>query len=42
MKAIEMDQIRRDYGAGRDVLRGVNFSLAPGEVAGLVGRNGAG
>lgn len=42
MKAIEMDQVWRNYGPGRDVLRGVNFSLEPGEVAGLVGRNGAG
>ena len=33
MKAIEMDQVWRNYGPGRDVLRGVNFSLEPGEVA---------
>lgn len=38
---VEMVNIRKHYGAVK-VLRGVNLSVAPGEVIGLVGDNGAG
>ncbi len=38
---VEMRDIRKSYGA-LDVLKGVNLTIAPGEVIGLVGDNGAG
>lgn len=38
---VEMRAIRKSYGA-LDVLRGVDLTIAPGEVIGLVGDNGAG
>lgn len=42
MNVVEFDNIRRAYTRGEDVLHGVSFSIAPGEVVGLVGKNGAG
>ena len=42
MKVMEFDDIHRAYKQGVDVLAGVSFSVAPGEVIGLLGRNGAG
>ncbi len=42
MSIVEFDNIHRAYERGRDVLAGVTFSVAPGEVVGLVGKNGAG
>ena len=39
--AIEVSDLRKDYD-GRPVLRGVNFSVAEGEIFGIAGRNGAG
>ena len=42
MKIVEFDNIHRAYTRGVDVLHGVSFSIAPGEVVGLLGRNGAG
>ncbi len=38
---VEMINITKTYGSIRS-LRGVNLELAPGEVLGLVGDNGAG
>jgi len=38
---IELQDIHHSYGAV-ETLRGVSFSLSPGEVVGLVGENGAG
>ena len=38
---IEIRRLRKAYG-GHDVLRGVDLSLPPGRVTGLVGVNGAG
>lgn len=38
---VEMRDIRKSYGA-LDVLRGVDLRVAPGEVIGLIGDNGAG
>jgi simple sugar transport system ATP-binding protein len=38
---VEMQGIRKSFGA-LDVLRGVDLTIAPGEVIGLVGDNGAG
>jgi ABC-2 type transport system ATP-binding protein len=39
---LEFDNIVRAYKKGAPVLNGVSFSLAEGEVLGLLGRNGAG
>jgi ABC-2 type transport system ATP-binding protein len=39
---LEFHDIYRSYKKGEQVLKGVTFSVAPGEVVGLVGRNGAG
>jgi ABC-2 type transport system ATP-binding protein len=39
--AIEVTDLRKNYD-GRPVLRGVNFSVADGEIFGIAGRNGAG
>jgi ABC-2 type transport system ATP-binding protein len=42
MNVVEFRNIHRAYKRGVDVLDGVSFSIAPGEVVGLLGRNGAG
>ncbi len=42
MNALDFEGIRRAYRKGRDVLDGVTFSVAPGQVVGLLGKNGAG
>lgn len=42
MKALIFDNVCRSYERGKNVLDGVSFSVAPGEVVGLLGRNGAG
>ncbi len=42
MNVLEFEGIRRAYRKGVDVLDGVTFSVAPGQVVGLLGRNGAG
>ena len=39
--AIEIDRLEKRYG-GVPAVRGISFSLAPGEVLGLLGGNGAG
>jgi ABC-2 type transport system ATP-binding protein len=39
---LEFDGISRSYQKGTPVLDGVSFSMAEGEVVGLLGRNGAG
>jgi ABC-2 type transport system ATP-binding protein len=39
---LEFQNISRSYRKGVPVLDGVTFSVAPGEVVGLLGRNGAG
>ena len=39
---LEFDNIMRAYKKGVPVLNGVSFSMAEGEVVGLLGRNGAG
>lgn len=39
---LEFNNISRSYRKGVPVLDGVTFSVAPGEVVGLLGRNGAG
>jgi branched-chain amino acid transport system ATP-binding protein len=38
---LEVQDLRAGYGAG-DVLQGVGLSLAPGEIVGVLGRNGVG
>lgn len=42
MSVMEFSGIRRSYQRGIEVLEGVSFSVEPGEVVGLVGRNGVG
>lgn len=42
MNVVDFDNIHRAYQAGQDVLDGISFSIAPGEVVGLLGKNGAG
>ncbi|NIM65435.1 MAG: ATP-binding cassette domain-containing protein [Candidatus Latescibacteria bacterium] len=42
MNIVEFQNIHRAYKRGVDVLRGVSFSIEPGEVVGLLGKNGAG
>ena len=42
MKVVEFVNIHRAYKKGFDVLKGVTFSIEPGEVVGLLGKNGAG
>jgi ATP-binding cassette subfamily B protein len=39
---IEFDNVRFAYKKGEDVLRGLNFSVQPGEMAAIVGYTGAG
>jgi ATP-binding cassette subfamily B protein/subfamily B ATP-binding cassette protein MsbA len=39
---VEFDQVSLAYDPGRDVLRGLSLSIAPGEVIALVGASGAG
>lgn len=40
--AIEFREVTFDYGQGPDVLRGVSFSVSPGQRLALVGASGAG
>jgi ABC-2 type transport system ATP-binding protein len=42
MNALEFTDIHRAYQRGVNVLKGLSFSVAQGEVVGLLGRNGAG
>jgi len=42
MNVVEFQTISRAYKKGVDVLKGVTFSVGPGEVVGLLGKNGAG
>ena len=39
---VEFDNVRFAYKKGEDVLRGLNFSIKPGEMAAIVGYTGAG
>lgn len=41
MNVLEIKDLSRGYG-GQPVLADIGFSVAPGEVVGLLGRNGAG
>ena len=42
MTVLEFKDIHRAFKRGKDVLRGLSFSVGSGEVVGLLGRNGAG
>jgi len=42
MTVLEFKDIHRAFKRAKDVLRGLSFSVGPGEVVGLLGRNGAG
>ncbi|MEV8534879.1 ABC transporter ATP-binding protein [Streptomyces sp. NPDC051211] len=39
---IEVEELRRSYSGGFEAVRGVSFSVAPGEIFALLGTNGAG
>ena len=39
---LELDNVSGGYSANKPVIRHLNFSLKPGEMAGLIGLNGAG
>lgn len=39
---VEFENVHRGYRPGIDVLKGISFSIEPGEVVGLLGKNGAG
>ena len=40
--AVEVDDLKKTYPGGVEAVRGVSFTVAPGEVFGLLGPNGAG
>lgn len=40
--SLDFEDVYFSYGEGRDVLRGVNFSLAKGEMIALIGSSGSG
>jgi len=42
MTIVDFQNVHRAYTEGVDVLAGVSFSIAPGQVVGLLGKNGAG
>ncbi len=42
VNVLEFTDVHRAYRGRTDVLKGVGFSLAPGDVVGLLGKNGAG
>ena len=42
MEVLQFENIHRAYRRQADVLKGVSFTLNPGEVVGLLGQNGAG
>ncbi len=42
MKVLEFHDVHRAYSKGVDVLRGITFEVAGGDVVGLLGKNGAG
>ncbi len=40
--AVEVEDLRKTYPGGIEAVKGINFTVAPGEVFGLLGPNGAG
>src|SRR3954468_24205102 len=40
--AVEVRGLEKTYAGGVDAVKGIDFSVAPGEVFGLLGPNGAG
>jgi ABC-2 type transport system ATP-binding protein len=42
MSIIEARGLRKQYSGGKQAVAGVDFTVAPGRIVGLIGRNGAG
>ncbi len=40
--AVEVEDLRKTYAGGVEAVKGIDFTVAPGEVFGLLGPNGAG
>src|SRR5438876_11537171 len=40
--SVEVGQLTKTYPGGMEAVRGIDFAVAPGEVFGLLGANGAG
>jgi ATP-binding cassette subfamily B protein len=40
--SVAFDDLRFSYNRGKEIIKGISFEIAPGEMIGLVGKSGAG